>query len=304
VVKEIQETLSLLKDRYQQENRPPGVLTKIGIKPQWSVLIGTNGQSGMATNFTGKHELYGKHATPAETLQSYIGKDFFSVAEETLDSQDLLLRSLGHGALSALSQPVLDPGVLEKQKLRMHFWADFRKGGPVADRVPHRSMADLVTAEDVVAVVGYGGMIRRLLGKCKELHVTEMREKEVFQTIVIAERISVGPEQVTIHRETENKEVLGRADVVIITASSLLNGTFEELMGYARNARLIGLYGPSASVLPDAFFRAGIGAVFTFRMIDAAAFEYAMLNDIDMEVAIKERQMPSLIQRFSDTDHA
>lgn len=83
---------------------------------------------------------------------------------------------------------------------------------------------------------------------------------------------------------------------MIITASTLVNGTFAEVMGYASKARLVGLYGPSASLLPDVFFEQGVGAVFSFRVTDPKAFVHDTMNDIDMEAAIKERQMPYLLQ--------
>ena len=44
--------------------------------------------------------------------------------------------------------------------------------------------------------------------------------------------------------------ILG-ADVLFMTGAVLVNGTFEELMGYPRNARVVGMFGPSAQILPD-----------------------------------------------------
>ncbi|MDY6971539.1 MAG: DUF4213 domain-containing proteins [Thermodesulfobacteriota bacterium] len=186
-------TLSLLKSRYEQENREPGMLLKIGIKPQWNVVIATDQLCGVATNFTGKHELYGKPEKPLEAFQSLIGMDLLTIADRALNSSDLFLRSLGHAALSALSQPLLNPARLQRQHLTMSVWADFKKDVPQAGELKKLSIADLVNRDDVVAVVGYGGMVRRLIGRCKELHVTEIREKEAFKTVIISDTVTYGP---------------------------------------------------------------------------------------------------------------
>jgi uncharacterized protein (DUF4213/DUF364 family) len=44
------------------------------------------------------------------------------------------------------------------------------------------------------------------------------------------------------------------AYVVIMTASTLVNSTFGELMDYTGNARLVGLYSLGGSLIPDDFF--------------------------------------------------
>jgi len=46
-------------------------------------------------------------------------------------------------------------------------------------------MEDLIRSTDIVTVVGYGGLVRSLVGICKEIHITEMRPSETFITTVI-----------------------------------------------------------------------------------------------------------------------
>jgi uncharacterized protein (DUF4213/DUF364 family) len=139
-------------------------------------------------------------------------------------------------------------------------------------------------------VVGYGGGVARLIGRCRELHVTDMRSRDSFQTVVIDEDIGYFPTEVFVHFESENEKVLGSADAVSITGSSLVNGTFDELAGYARNARLVSVYGASSSLVPDVLFGRGVHAVQSYRLTDPSAFEAGMLNERSMEPVMQRTQ--------------
>lgn len=90
---------------------------------------------------------------------------------------------------------------------------------------------------------------------------------------------------------------MGRSDVVIITGSSLVNGTFAELLTYSRRARSVGIYGPSACIIPDVLFEQGVDFVLSHRIRDPERFRYDMVNDIDMETALKSYQHPQVIRR-------
>jgi uncharacterized protein (DUF4213/DUF364 family) len=158
-------------------------------------------------------------------------------------------------------------------------------------------MAELIRPTDVVTVVGYGGLVRTLVGKCKEIHVTEMRPRETFVTTVIGKTVDYGPKVLSIHGERENEFVLSRSDVAIITGSSLVNGTFSELLSYSRRARSVGLYGPSACIIPDVLFERGADFILSHRIRDTERFRYDMVNDVDMETALKAYQQPQVIRR-------
>ena len=53
-------------------------------------------------------------------------------------------------------------------------------------------------------------------------------------------------------------DAVGNADMLIITGTTLLNNTLEPLLGLARPGATIIVVGPTASMLPDAFFRRGV----------------------------------------------
>lgn len=292
----IEATRERLKALYGQENLDPGTVLKIGVKPQWNVIIGTNGQCGIAINFTGKHAVYGEAAgVEAIKLRSLVGKSLFDIAEKNISPGAIQERSVGIAAMSALSQPLLKPISLKKRGFYIQDWTDFQ-----GDKGSKGSIADFVRADDIVAIVGYGGIVRKVIGKCKEIHVTEMRPRENFQTVIIAENVDYGPQKVAIHSEEENEEVLSNADVVVVTGSSLVNNTFDELMDYTANARLVGMYGPSASLIPDVLFERGVDFISSYQIIDPVKFEDSMINDIDMEMALKEHQSGYVVQSLPE----
>jgi uncharacterized protein (DUF4213/DUF364 family) len=56
-------------------------------------------------------------------------------------------------------------------------------------------------------------------------------------------------------------EVIPECDVAIITGSAVANGTMDELLNYVRPETMTIVVGPTASFLPDAFFRRNVDIV-------------------------------------------
>lgn len=279
----LKHTLHRLRHLYETARLEPGRVIEIGLKPQWNVVIGSDGQCGMAINFTGIHSLQETPEPDLEKLKSYIGGSLMAMADEAIPSQNIHMRAIGVAAMSALSQPLLTPDSLRTRGFEC-------TEGPAV-------MAELIRSTDVVTVVGYGGLVRSLVGTCKEIHVTEMRPRETFVTTVIGRTVDFGPKVLSIHGERENEFVLGRSDVIIITGSSLVNGTLAELLAYSRRAKSVGLYGPSACIIPDVLFEQGVEFVLSHRIRDPERFRYDMVNDIDMETALKTYQQFQVIRR-------
>jgi len=279
----LKHTLHRLRHLYETARLEPGRVIEIGLKPQWNVVIGSDGQCGMAINFTGIHSLQETPEPDLEKLKSYIGGSLMAMADEAIPSQNIHMRAIGVAAMSALSQPLLTPDSLRTRGFEC-------TEGPAV-------MAELIRSTDVVTVVGYGGLVRSLVGTCKEIHVTEMRPRETFVTTVIGRTVDFGPKVLSIHGERENEFVLGRSDVIIITGSSLVNGTLAELLAYSRRAKSVGLYGPSACIIPDVLFEQGVEFVLSHRIRDPERFRYDMVNDSDMETALKTYQQFQVIRR-------
>lgn len=114
---------------------------------------------------------------------------------------------------------------------------------------------DLIKPEDKVGMVGhFSPLIPRILKITDQLTVIEKKD-------IIDERINVVPQE-------NASEVLSVSDIVIITASTLVNGTTDELISLKGNAREAILLGPSAVMLPQPFFDKGFTAVMGTRIND------------------------------------
>jgi uncharacterized protein len=279
----LNKTLERLKIFYEQWALEPGIFLKAGLKQGWNVVIGTQGQCGMAMNFAGRDDVFGQQQLDIQFLQTFIGKDLFSVAAAFLKSRSWHERSVGIAAMIALSQPLITPQSLQKRSFEV---------------APEGTdFGSCLNPDDIVGVVGYGGGIKRLIGKCRELHVTDLRPRHDFQTMLVTDK-SIGfvPEETVIHPQDENEEVLRRATAISITGSTLVNGTFDELIQYTRRARLVTVYGGSAGMIPDELFASGVHMVYSSRISDPAAFERGMMYDLNMEAVMQGTQTQQTVR--------
>lgn len=114
---------------------------------------------------------------------------------------------------------------------------------------------DLIKPEDKVAMVGYfGPLVPRILKITDKLTVLEKREIEFPQTMTLPSE--------------KAREILPSSDVIILSASTLANRTFDELLSLRGAAREVVLLGPSAPLYPAPFFSRGITAIMGTRIID------------------------------------
>ncbi len=105
----VSKTLELLRALHERYALEPGVFVKAGLKQGWNVVIGTEGQCGMAMSFAGRDDVFGHQQLDVLQLQTFIGKDLFSLAAKYLQSRSWHERSIGVAAMIALSQPLLTP---------------------------------------------------------------------------------------------------------------------------------------------------------------------------------------------------
>ncbi|MGA9188900.1 MAG: DUF364 domain-containing protein [Methanosarcina sp.] len=114
---------------------------------------------------------------------------------------------------------------------------------------------DLIKPEDRVAMVGYfGPLVPKILKITDKLTVLEKRE------IRLTEARTLPSERA--------EEVFPVSDVIILSASTLANRTFDELLTLRGGAREVILLGPSAPLYPEPFFKRGITAVMGTRILD------------------------------------
>lgn len=271
----LEKAYNKLVSEYRRLGFPETHVKCFGLNPGWNAVIGTHGCCGVAMSFQENNPLYGTEEThqDLEYLKTCTGTSLFGVAAANLSEAPLSRRSIALAALNALSQPFVTDDMLVS------------KGYQVGLEVK-----ELIRSDDYMVIVGYGGLVKSYAGRCGELHVTDQRPPETFRTTIVGRDIRYGPAGITVHSAEENKEVLQEADVAIITGSTLVNGTFEDVAGYAKNARIRALYGSSAQLIPDVLFENGINIAMSVAISDPVRFEYDMLNAPDMETALRKHQ--------------
>ena len=127
--------------------------------------------------------------------------------------------------------------------------------GPENFPVSNIGVLDLIKPEDRVAMVGYfGPLVPKILKITDKLTVLEKREIESPQTRILYSE--------------KSREILTVSDVIILSASTLANRTFDELLSLREAAREVILLGPSAPLYPEPFFQRGITAVMGTRIFD------------------------------------
>jgi len=118
----------------------------------------------------------------------------------------------------------------------------------LTDAPPSATEADLltelqVTSKDIVGMVGYfGPLAGPLRSRGKALHVFERRP-------------SAEPGMLP---EAAAPELLPQCHVVILSATTLLNRTLDDLLAHCPNAREVAILGPSTPWLPPVFAERGV----------------------------------------------
>jgi len=286
-------TLRRLYALYRENRKHPGTLLRIGIKPRWNAVIGSRDECGIATNSIDINTFYGRSGEPAiRALRTLIGKPLFTLAEEGILSDDPLERSIGIACMSALSQKFLGCNGIRRRGYLSQCWKtgdEFVQDFPVFSRV--------ITPDQTVAVVGYGRQIAPVHAWCRKLHIIQVNPLETLESVLIDDECNDLPSAIEYHTPDESERVLGAADVVLMSTSTLVDNTFEQHIRSAKNARLIGMYGIGSSLIPDAFFERGVDMFSSFRIINPLSFNNAMENDYDMEHSMNITQKQYLMMR-------
>lgn len=109
---------------------------------------------------------------------------------------------------------------------------------------------------DTVGMVGYfGPLVEKINQSCRTLHIFEKMPNPAAGVLAAA----------------AEPEVLPQCQVVILTATTLLNGTFDEVVTYCQGAREVMLLGPSTPYAPRLMAAKGITVLSGVRVADPAS---------------------------------
>jgi uncharacterized protein (DUF4213/DUF364 family) len=156
---------------------------------------------------------------------------------EMASSWDLGERVIGVATVNALSQIVFD-------------------NHPERYDVEEKNLIDVieVASDDVVVLVGLiKPFVPVFRSKAEKLYILERGARK----------------EEGVLPDTACEEVIPEADVVVITGSSLANGTVDRLLELAGSARTIALVGPTVSCVPGPLFNRGVDYAGGVRIRDA-----------------------------------
>ena len=119
-------------------------------------------------------------------------------------------------------------------------------------------LVDLNGNKTVCVVGAFHTYIRNIADTSAKLIILELNEKAVpddyKKYYVPAEKAS---------------EVFPGSDVIIITGSTLMNNTIDNILDILPPNKLVIIVGPTASIIPDILFKKGINIIGSTRIIDA-----------------------------------
>jgi uncharacterized protein (DUF4213/DUF364 family) len=108
-------------------------------------------------------------------------------------------------------------------------------------------------ADDAIGMVGYfGPLVEPLRKRCETLHILERHARAESGLLP----------------EAAAGEVLPRCQIVILSATTLLNRTLDGLLEHCSNAREVAILGPSTPLLRDVFSTRGVTLLSGVRVID------------------------------------
>ncbi|MEM2146859.1 MAG: DUF364 domain-containing protein [Candidatus Jordarchaeaceae archaeon] len=114
---------------------------------------------------------------------------------------------------------------------------------------------DLVQPGDKILMVGYmAPVIPKLMEKTSHITVIEKR--------------NIQNPMVRVAKETQLEKLSSQADIAIITGSTLVNRTIDNILNHCKGKREVILLGPTASFIPQPLFEKGATAVMGVKIYD------------------------------------
>jgi uncharacterized protein (DUF4213/DUF364 family) len=160
------------------------------------------------------------------------GSPVSEIIQYSVDS-NVLKSAIGVATLNALSAIIFES-----------------ENGREYKRVKDADGFDLLNIQpyETVSLIGaFGPYIKRLKTMGNPFFVIEKNP----QTLRLDEMKHFKP-------ESEMRDALEKSSVVIMTGTAIVNHTIDAILSLLRNGIRAGIIGPTASMIPDAFFRRGV----------------------------------------------
>jgi uncharacterized protein (DUF4213/DUF364 family) len=185
-------------------------------------------------------------------------------------------KSMGIAVLSALSSYCRKIGLTEDYNIKVG--------------VDALNCIDLKNDTYPVLIGAIGPFLRVLKNRKKPFSVVELDTR------------TLKPDELPFYvPPSKTREIVPKADVLVITGTTLINGTLEGILELARPDTKVVVVGPTASILPHAFFKRGVdilgGDIITHphKMLDTLAeggSGYHLYGHSAERVVVTKKQTP------------
>ncbi len=156
---------------------------------------------------------------------------------------NVLKSAIGVATLNALTQWIIESG--EKGKYQIIQGKD---GFDLLEIQPH---------ETVSLIGAFGPYIRRLKMMGNPFFIIE-KNPQTLRTDEIK----------YFKSESEMASALGRSNVAIITGTAIVNHSIDHILSFITEEKRTAIIGPTTSMIPDAFFKRGVGVMAGVRILN------------------------------------
>lgn len=170
------------------------------------------------------------------------GKPVSEMINYSLDP-NVLKSAIGIATLNNLSQWIVESGNEREYEL-----VKDKDGFDLLDIQPH---------ETVSLIGAFGPYIKRLKSMGNPFYIIEKN------------RQTLRPDEMKYFKpESQMKTAIENSQVIIITGTAIVNHTIDAVLSWINHEKRTAIIGPTASMLPDAFFRRGVNVMAGVRILN------------------------------------
>ncbi len=246
---------------------------EIIINPGFTGVLLENDAMGLAMNVRSSGSTDRKINT---FLQEMIDMQALNAASKILDCLDRFDSSTGksrllHSVLVALfnaqSKPYLNRESLSHMGCRAEVDTAQASAEPAEEQGP----------AEIVAFVGFGGMVRGISLKARKTYVSELNPELFSATRINSRGIGRGPDRFTLVNADQAKDCFKEAGTVFVTGCALVTDTMDEILAQCRGKNII-VYGATASFLPQPLLNRGVKLIRATDIRDASLMVDLLVN--------------------------
>jgi len=271
--RDLSRAFDFVSKKYLKKYRKYPNIKNILFTNKWNIVITEKKTVGMAFNFTGEHDIY-KQKIDVEKIKYYnnfISKPLSSFVEYLFKYENIQDRAFILASINSMSQELLIEELLNNK-------LDYT----------YNNSLDFINDESVVTIVGYGMLIDKLHGRCRELNVVDKRDDLYLRTLVLDGNIHYEPADINFYKDISDGNLFEKTDILILTGSTLVNGTYESIIKGCKNLKEVGIFGPSAQILPEYLYSEGFNYIITNSIIDTDKYLNSILNPLNAKYSKNE----------------